>query len=318
MDTLDLRILRALGIQAWSEGQRNLDDLRPATLARRFRVRPELVRERISRLESSGVVAGYEIYPNFRHLGLDVTTYHYTLEDPGLKAAAVDEAAEFEGVFGVFGYLGQVVCVDVCHRSPADRARRLSVLGKLMNGARGGVMWERNLPAVTRALDVLDWRIIKALRGDAHRPLEDVAADLGISIRTVRRRFAHLASEGSIDVVANFDPTCIEGNLMVEFHVFLAPDAPAGTRRGIQDICGDNWFAAWTPPDEAVAGMALVLVGPSVARFEELRAAVEALPGVRSMRVLVPSRVAYRANWIDEAIEEKLVGIAIGGRANAA
>lgn len=310
MDALDLRILRALGIQAWSEGKRDLEALRPASLARRFRVRPELVRERIGRLQSNGVVAGYEIYPNFHHLGLDVTTYHFTLDDPKLKAAAVDEAAEFEGVFGVFGYLGPVVCVDVAHRSPADRARRLAVLGKLMNGARAGVMWQRQLPEVTRALDVLDWRIIQALRGDAHRPLDEVAANLDTSVRTVRRRFARLASEGSIDVVVNFDPTRIKGNLMVEFHIFLRPDAPAGTRGGIQDVCADHWFAAWTPPDETVAGMILVLAGPSVARFEELRAEIEALPGIHSVRVLVPSRVAYRADWIDEAIEEKLAGLA--------
>lgn len=300
-----MRIIRALGTQAWDGRDRSPDAVRPVNMARRFGVRDELLRERIARLEHDGVISGYEIYPNFRHLGLDATTFHYRLPDDGSKAAAVDEAAAFDGVFGVYGYLDPHVCVDICYRSPADRARRLDVLGKLMGNARPLVLWQRHLPTVERALDRLDWRIIQGLRGAAKRPLEDVAQSLGTSVRTVRRRYSRLANEGSIDVVPNVDPTRIAGTLLLEFHIHFDGTSSVPARK-VLEILDEHWFSAWTPPDSEIAGQVVVLCGESVARFEELRQAVQALAAVRSVRVLVPSRVAFDGSWIDDAIEERI------------
>lgn len=305
MDGLDLRIVRALGVQAWGETRGPADAARPAVMARRFRVRPELVRERIARMEAAGVIAGYEVYPNFRHLGLQATTLHYRLPEDAPKARALDEAAAFDGVFGVYGYLGDAVCVDVCHRSVADRTRRVDVLAKLMGQARPLVLWERVLPPVDRVLDELDWRIIQALRGDAHRPLDQVAQALDTSVRTTRRRYARLADEGSIDVIANFDPTRLEGHVMVEFHVRFARPS-AAVHRAVLKTLDENWFTAWTPPDAGVGGLVAGLVGRSIGHFEELRDTVEQNEHVSAVHVLVPSRTVYDGTWIDEAIAEKV------------
>lgn len=308
MDALDAGIMRSLGVQPWAERRLGADERQPAALAKRFGVRPELVRERIARLEERGIIAAYEIYPNFRLLGHEQTTFHYRLAAENMKASAMEKATRFDGVVGVYGYLGPQLCVDICYRTEADKRRRLEVLGEYL-GNRDAIAWiQRHPPPIDRDLDLLDWRIIQALRGDARRPLEQIADELNTSIRTVRRRFARLRDDGAVDVVPRLDPSRIEGMILAQMIVHLRPGA-RDTRREVEQELHDQLLMAMTPPDERLDAVGVLLVVPSIGALEANRRRAEAHAGVDTVWLMVPTSIRYDASWIDEIIEEKVAAL---------
>ena len=306
MDAKDIGILRCLGMQPWAEQRLRADERVPAAIATRLGLRADLVRDRISRMEDAGVISGYEIYPNFRLLDMQQTTFHYRLAAETMKGEAIDRALRFDGVVGVYNYLGPQLCMDICYRTEQECRRRLEVLGDYI-GNRDAIRWiERHPPEPARSLDQLDWRIIQCLRGDARRSLEDVSAELEVSLRTIRRRFAKLRDDGSTDIVPRINPAQIEGTLLAQLIVHMASDTGISARAEVRQALAEHLLMAMTPPDERLDAIGTLLLVPSVGKLESLRRDLERRPDVTSVWAMLPSGIRHDPSWIDEAIEQKV------------
>src|SRR3990170_8059123 len=197
MDSLDLRIVREMGFRPY--GTRPQDPMRfkPSYLAKRTGVEPETVKARLARMEDAGFIRFYQMYPNFRHFGLHGSAYLFRVPDDDRKAEAIEKVEPIEGLVEIHDFFGPEMCVDVSHRGPEDLSRKLRLLAEFTGDAAPIPFYERQMPSVRRALTPLDWRILKALRRRGRRPLAEVADEVGVSLRTVRRRFDRMAAEGS-------------------------------------------------------------------------------------------------------------------------
>ncbi len=305
MDALDVGIVRELGIMPFAVWPHAPEGLRPSALAKRFGVSIDAVKDRIRRLESEGVLKGSEIYPNFRHFGLDVTSYRFRLPDEGKRARATRDAETVDGVFSVTAFMGSDVCVDICHTDPTELQRRMSLLSRLMDDAAPRSFFGYALPPVARALSPLDWRIIQALRGHARRSLDEVAEAVGVSARTVKRRFDRMAKEGAFDIVAVFDPGALRGYTF--FLLMASLRAPAGERevRAVLSAFADRWFVSWTPPGVSEASLYIALLAPSVGEVEALRREAETISCVTRAECLIPVDLRTNGVWIDRMIAER-------------
>jgi DNA-binding Lrp family transcriptional regulator len=73
---------------------------------------------------------------------------------------------------------------------------------------------------IYRELSPLDLKIIASLKDDARRPIADVANDVGVSTKTVRRHLDDMMSEGSLEFYVPWDPVAGENTLLM-IHVSL-------------------------------------------------------------------------------------------------
>jgi DNA-binding Lrp family transcriptional regulator len=309
VDGLDVDILRHMGLLPFLAWPHPPENLRPGRVARQLGVSPDTVKDRIARLEAEGVIAGYEIHPNFRHLGVTATTFHFRVADPRHKARGVEDLRNVDGVVGVFDYLGPTVCVDLAFRHPRELERKVELVARLlMAEALPHPCFDYALPEVRRPLANLDWRIIRALRGRARRPPEDVGAEIGVSGRTVRRRLDRMAAEGCVDIIPIVDKARMSGYIMYEALVTLregvehADGLPPALARAFHGaVC-----AAWPMPERERRCATVLLLARSVAEIEGLRREVEAVPGVEHVEVLIPAGSVSRTGWVDEAIEARI------------
>jgi len=69
-------------------------------------------------------------------------------------------------------------------------------------------------------LTPLDLRIISSLKEDARKAETDIAQEVGVSAKTVARRLAKMASDGSVDLIVPMDPTKC-GDIVSLVHVQL-------------------------------------------------------------------------------------------------
>jgi DNA-binding Lrp family transcriptional regulator len=305
VDETDVRILRVLGFTPFQQGVRGPDALRPSAIAAQLGLNAELVKDRLARMESSGVIQGYEAFPNLRHLGLAQTTVHYNL-DGRAKARALAKLPDMEGISGVFEFVGPGVCVDVYYRSPAELERRLKLVATLADLPAPARLFDYPYPEVTGEMTPLDWRIVHALRKDARRPASDVGAELGVSAKTVNRHVDRLVAQGSIDVLPRVDTGQVADILPLNLACYFAPGPTAPVVAAILKALGEQAFYAWVPPSAELGNFDVFAYVRKPREIEQLRRKVADLPGVERVEALLPCNVVFTSDWLTRAIEERM------------
>lgn len=307
VDETDVRILRVMGFTPFQRGVRGPDQLRPSHIAGQLGLAPELVKDRIQRMERDGIIQGYEAFPNLRHLGLAQTTVHYNI-DGRLKETVARRLRDVEGISGVFEFVGPGMCIDIYYRSPAELERRLRHIATLAEVPQPYRLFDYPFPPTTGELTALDWRIVHELRRDARRSAPDVAASLGVSAKTVNRRIDRMVQTASIDVLPRVDAAGFRDVIPLNLACYFAPGTAAATVSAVSADLGDQAFYTWVPPSAEMGNFDVFAYVRKPREIEELRRRVAAVPGVERVEVLMPCNVVFTTDWLTEAIAARMSG----------
>lgn len=302
MDALDVRIIRAMDIRPFARWPRRRCGIRPAKIAQELGVIEQTVRDRIARLESDGVIRGYHLLPNMRHIDLDIESVHWELDEaPDDETLARLKAVD--GLVAALRFYGPHVCFDISHASRDQRRRRLQVVEHLLGGSPD-ILWAHNLafPDVDRELSTLDWRIIDARRTDARRPATDVAAAVGVTPKTVRKRYNAMLDDGSVVEYASFDFAAMENAVPFILYVWFLEEGPNPTTE-LLEVIEDHRLGHFraTVPESGIIVTQLVASNP--AEVQDLVDAVEAIDGVSRSDPQMPTGGFWNETWIDELVD---------------
>lgn len=306
-----MRILRVMGIRPYDRRPKNPEVLKPAHIARELDLSVNTVKDRVARMEAEGVIAAYQIVPNFRHLGLAAHAHKFRA-DPSRKDAAVRTATALDGILEVHDFIGPSLCIDFAHRGDDDRRAKIEALAAATGDAEGVRYYERAMPPLARELSKLDWRIIQALRWRANRPLADVADDLGVALRTVRRHFDRMAAEGSFFVIPLVDPGKASGLFLFDLICDLAPLGKQEAIRTLLRTFDDRHVYAFEPSPESTAGFDMLLFARTSAEVEAVRREAAAVPGVVRAEANFFRAFLDESRWLDTVIAARA-----GARASA-
>ena len=303
LDPLDVAILREMGVQPYGALPRPPETLRAPSVARRLGANPERVADRVARMQQAGIVQGFEVYPNYRHLNLDVACYWLRFRDDAQASAALEEAAHVDGIASAFAFVGGEMNASVCGATSLDLDRKIALLARLAGGGEWRKLYDLVTPPVRRPLDHLDWRILQALRGDALRPHAEVGKALGVSGKTVARRLDRMAGEGAFFVVPEIDWPKAPGVVLAQLWLTAASRDVGALPRLARDALQDALLTLDEPiAHEDVTGTQVVVAARSMREIDELVRRAQALPGVRGARALLLRDAREDYAWVDEAI----------------
>ena len=305
MDALDIRIVRTMGIQPYGRSPKTLEALRPSVIAKKLGVSTELVRDRVARMEKSGLIGGYDAYPNHRQLGVEVAWFYKQFDNEDTVDAALEKLEPAEGVGVCCAFVGGLMCVSLVYRAQAELERRLRLVHALAGGGDFRRLFDPELPNVDRALTALDWRILRSLRVGANRPVGEVAKELRVSSKTVKRHLDRMAREGSLFVIPEFDPSRAEG--LIFFYLLLQVEGePGSVLSAVHRAFDDHLVSTDTLTARELGTHLLLLAAKSMAQVESLRRKALAVRGVSQARPLMFRAANENFSWIDEAIEDRL------------
>ena len=305
MDPLDLKIIRTMGVRPYGPKPSDPDALSFANVAKAIGVEPETVRARLAKMEETGFLRCYQVYPNLQHLGLLGSAYLFRVADDDKKAAAIAKAELVDGLTEVHNFLGAEMCLDMAYRSPAELSRKLKLLREITEDRAPERFYDRVMPKVERPLTRLDWQILKALRNRARRPLGEVAEEVGASVKTVRRRHARMAADGSFFAVPSVDASRAPGVIMYELLFYTAPDAGRAVGQRILELLRDRYLYHYVPASESLGNFDVLLAAQSSGEIEDMRRAGAKVPGVVKVSALVFRGWAEHSAWLDAAIDER-------------
>lgn len=190
MDKLDIAIVRELAQEGFVYLPRGEGPSLRA-ISRKLSLSEGAVRGRIAKLRASNFLGSPRIIPNPSLLGLEQWAYLGSVSPSLSKDDVVRQVCAVEGIFLVANFhsraLGVVFSSD---RAGSPREKRI-LLDRMTGG--GCVFLEPlSLPPVTCSLSRVDWRLIGLLA--RHGPLTQakLARELGLSVRTVKRRLLKL------------------------------------------------------------------------------------------------------------------------------
>ncbi len=307
MDQLDFKIFRTLGLRPSGNQRGDYNRLNPWVIAKKLGVDGNTVKLRLAKMKKSGFIRYFQIYPNYRLLGIGGgSAYLFELDDPERKNAIINQCALVDGVTEITNFVGNEVCIDFTYHDPKDESRRLKLLLGLTNCKRAEKFYDRAMPPVRFELSNTDWRIIKSLRYNAFKPLTKVAQELGLSTKTVRRRFQRLIDNNAVVIVPAIQPGDVPNTIT---HVLLLYFKESQREQALMKalhLFEDKYFLI----DTTSEGNAMLgLVAQTLTETEENFISSRKIEGVRNVKMLNLKGTQDFSEWLDQEIETKIAEI---------
>ncbi len=202
IDETDFAVYRYLAPDGAARfwGSRRVIDPRAGAreIAERLGISETGVRTRLRSLRERGYLADAEVWPNPSLFGVELQVAELPVDEVGESRRLLDDLGLVDGVTfarDVLDERDRTLQVYFVAGGPAEVERRARLLRRLVgrNEVRGPRPYF--VPPAARPLTPLDWRIVRALRAAPEDGLQRIARSVGISLKTLGRRF-HALLEG--------------------------------------------------------------------------------------------------------------------------
>jgi Lrp/AsnC family transcriptional regulator, regulator for asnA, asnC and gidA len=314
VDDLDFKIFKAIEFRPYGPSAGDLSRLNPWVIAKKVGADGATVKLRLDKMKRGGFIHYFQIYPNFRLLGLSAGAYEFDLPDVVEKSAAIEKCALVDGVIEIHNFIGPTICIDFAYLDGRDEGRRLELLRQLTRCGDPEKFYERDMPPVDIELSNVDWRIIKALRYHALNPLSQVARELGLSPKTVRRRFERMTRHGAVIIVPVINPADIPNTVT---HTLLLYPTLAQREEVLARALGDLGPATFLSRTAGPGNAMLCLAARTISETEENLIKARRIPGMKDAKLLVLKEIREYTQWLDAAIERKIAETSRTGESSA-
>lgn len=305
MDQLDLAIFRSLGVLPYGQDAGDLSRLNPWVIAKKVGVDGSTVKLRLKKMKESGFINYFQIYPNFRLLNISGAAYLFDVADIAEKDEVIRKVSLVDGITEIHNFIGPTLCIDFTFLEESDEARKLELLKGLTGCSSPEKYYERVMPAAGITLSDTDWKIIRALRYNAFRPLSEVAAELRVTLKTVRRRFERMARNNAIIVVPVVNPAQIANVITYTVLLHPSPEKWKSVLPEVMEVFKRSYFMTRiSPPENAVIHAS----ARTLAETEDNLIRVRKIDGMKDARVLILREIREFTEWLDSMIELKIRG----------
>ena len=298
MDRIDIKVLGQLSRGVSSVGfQPEVKGVYGRT-ADKLGLDVDTVRKRVARLESTGIIRGWQLVVNPNVLGLKVFAIRMAINPQLRIQEAIRKIRLVHGVTGIAHVMGDRLGVGlICENEQVFR-KRAELISELM-GTKNLTTYEVNYPRTKVELTSADWQLIDALRPDPLVSHAQVAEKLSLSSRTVQRRLARLTQGGVIFFRPKINLILLDGSSCVDLFVSY-------TASGFKDKVDSSIFtkfeefvlrAGWGSPSHGF----FEFVIPNVHVAQEILDWTRALRGVRDVTL---SFKDDRLNLYDDTLNE--------------
>jgi DNA-binding Lrp family transcriptional regulator len=272
-----------------------------ASIAEKIGVDEETVRRRVKRARESGFLKGWKLFLNPHLMGLESTGMQLEIDDEERKAAVISQVELVDGVVILVNFHGKALRIILYYENESDLERKIQQIRSICGNDKL-VRWKGGFPASDLKMKRTDWEIVKAFRKDPRRSPSEVADELKVSARTVKRRLTIMTENNSIFMLTELDYDKSLG-VACDF-LIICPDE---TKRSEVDkqmrARLDRVVFSFT---EAKGFSIFALICLNLSESEEIHRWIKGMDGVSDVRVDILRGNILVDKWLDEEIEKQL------------
>jgi DNA-binding Lrp family transcriptional regulator len=249
LDSLDIRIIREmLESRATSPADSNARKSL-SSIARKLKVDENTVKNRIERLRRSGFLRGWWVGINPSLVGQKMVQFWFDLRDPSEKPQVIKKVSLIPGVAVIKNFFGSSLCVAIYYEGEQALKKTTELISSIA-GSSVTTSANEPFPLCKITLSSDDLRIITILQKDPLKPFTDIAEELGLSTKTVKRRIFRLTEGDALYMVAELDPKFLSGGIVCGLLIFYDDRKPKYLEEEIVSYLGDKlMFANLDDPD---------------------------------------------------------------------
>ena len=301
VDTLDVRIIRAmLESKATSPLDFSLKKSLTA-LARQIKIDENTVKNRIQKLYESKFLKGWWLALNPNLVGEQMTQIWFDVRDPSTKEDVIEKISFLPGMAVIKNLFGAWLAVIMYHEG--DKA--LKKTGELISriaGSQEMIFSNERFPHCNVDLSSDDVRIIRAFQRDPMKSYVQVATELHLSPRTIKRRVGKLSDEEALYLVGELQPKFLTGGIIGGLLLFYNNSEQRNKANDILlDFIGDQLLFS-DLDDTQHAYFAIMIT--NIARAKEILRWALQVPGIASGRVDLVEEIIYRYDVFEEQLEK--------------
>lgn len=291
-------------------------DIRLGTtaLAERLDVDRSTIWARLNAWEEGGFLVGQEVLPNPSLFGAGVAGGDIRVDDPRDKPEVFSSLELVDGVLAWVDQLGPWVLVAYARETAGglDRCRRL--VGELPGVDEASMCIPFRGPESLIEPTDRDWHILAGLRKDPDRPLAEVAEEVGVSRRTLTRRYSQLIETQAIWSFPTFDFSRYEGAAIARFVATLPADRDSAdlVNASRREVPGVVWverldgLAPDNPYEFSWVDLYVHLAAPGDA--EPIQGWLLDRPDVEDVEIFWPRAWHVVTDWFDERVRARIEG----------
>lgn len=281
MDKLDIRILRELAQEQLIFPTPPGPDLSQRAMAKRLGVSHKTVNDRLQKMRSSGFLMGSKVILHPGLLGLQMGTYGMEISPTFDKTEVIARLRLVEGMATVQNHHGNYIGLVFLYEDEGSLAKKLELIRRL-GGASEGAFGRLPFPPCELNLKEVDWEIVlRLIDGSSATPVR-MARELGVSLRTVRRRLSRMIEGRALFTQPNLDfgalPHAVPADAVVQYS---SPKERQEAERQVLKLLDDHLF--WAGVLEGAAVYSMILPNPFLAT--KLVEKVRKIQGVEAARI---------------------------------
>lgn len=223
------------------------------------------------------------------------------VDDPSSKDSVISRIKLVDEVVMIMDFYERPVRVVFYHENDRDRERRLSLIQSIC-GDMNPITWQDVFASCDVKLKRTDWQILKALRRDSMQSNADIANELRVSARTVKRRLSFMTESKAIYSFARGDVKKMPG--MAYF--FLVNCANGKKKDQVDEKITsrlENTVYIETG-NKQYSTFAVVFHNPSEA--DETYRWMKTLDGADDVKMSMMREIISVTDWLDKEIDKHL------------
>ncbi len=304
-ETIDIDILREM----YREGAIDMAGVDPrlnaTRIARQLGVRRARVSARLKAWRDSGLLRRYDVRVNPALFGCQGAGVNIRVHHPRAKADLFSRLAALEGAVSGVEFLGEWITFGVVTPDAAALERTLRIIRGLTGVREVEVPMPWRMLPPKRELSPLDIRIVRALRENPTAMLSATADRVGISTRTMTRRYANLVENRDVWFAPIFDFRAFSYPVVLLGVTLRAETDRNSILRRIRTRYPLSLAFRGMPerPGPEAGGLLCLVMPPSAAHLEEVELYVASIEGVEELEASVVVRLHSFPEWFDRQLE---------------
>ncbi|MFW9878596.1 MAG: winged helix-turn-helix transcriptional regulator [Candidatus Thorarchaeota archaeon] len=295
MDDKDLDILKLLLF----DGRMSYE-----SIAKKVKETPYLVKKRIKNLVELGVIQKFVTNLNFLLFQKSVC---YTLADikEGIdQQELIERIGKLDVVTG--GAISLQNKMQIIHTYSDDHEfkknlEKLMEFQEIQNIENFILLIPQDLDFKNTRLIKTDWKIINSIKDDCRKNDVEIANELGISSKTVKRRLSYLRENNIILFMIDLDTSAADflSYLLIVKFQRIASESLSKVMKIVK-----NYFYVWRIANQE-AFIFTVFIN-KLREIDEHVKEIENIPYIKEVISYVPTKMFYFESWIDKLIKKNL------------
>ena len=273
-------------------------------VAKKLGVDEETVRNRLRMMREMGLLQGWRLIVNARLLGMESSNLVLEFQDSESKESAAPHIRRADGVVLIQNFFGKTMQVTAFHEDGEGFESRVfdQIAASPTSAAKLITRWKVKLPHCEYKPKEIDWKIIGATMRNAERRLPEIARELRVSTRTVRRRMNLMMGSSAFFVQPVLDLRKAVGVTPCQLLVECSPE----NKREVDDLVVSKFERMVFRLTNSETHSVFTILCSNVSEMKEILKWARAQEGVRLAKTDILEDQDYVHEWLEREVKRRI------------